>query len=136
MKGRPNGEDSDNYEVESEDDENILVVEELLDSDQELDGGYAPDTANTSDHGDISDGGASFAFRCSTSEPPSPSISPASSPINSNHGLPRYLVRARPTESLQENIMMVSPRPAKRARIFAARSLDDSTNASSRDPLL
>lgn len=143
MKGRPNGEDSDDYEVESEDDENILDMEELINSDQESVGDYTLDAANTLDHSDILDGGASpFAVPCSTSsEPPSPppslQISPISSPINSNHGSPpRYLVRPRPTEFLQENTMMVSQRPAKRARIFAARSLDDSTNASSRDPLL
>jgi hypothetical protein len=129
MKGQPNGEDSDDYEVESEDDENAPDMEELVNSEKESDG-------DASDHGDASDSGAPFPFPHSTLEPPSPPTSPFSSLINSNHGSPRHLVRPCPTETLEENIMMVSTRPAKCARIFAARSLDDSTNASSRDPLL
>jgi hypothetical protein len=136
MKGRPNGEDSDDYEVESEDDEHVPDVEELIDSEQESDGDDIPDAANTFDHDDVSDGGVPFTFSYFTSDSPSPPTSPVTSPINSNHGSPRHLVRPRPTESLQENITMISPRPAKRVRIFAAGSIEDSTNTNSKDSLL
>jgi len=81
MKGRPNGEDSDDYEIESEDEEDTF---------------HATAAAEASDSDDMFDGEDHFPAPHSTSgtpsPPPSPPTSRVASPVMSNYGSPRRLV--------------------------------------------
>jgi hypothetical protein len=121
MKGRPNGEDSDDYEIESEDAFHAAAAAEASDSDDMFDGeDHFPAPHSTSG---------------TPSPPPSPPTSRVASPVMSDYGSPRRLVRPRPPETLQENSLMGSPRPTKRARTIGISSLGNKTNTTSRDPL-
>jgi hypothetical protein len=122
MKGRPNGEDSDDYEIESEDEDDTIQPSTYC---NEV-AGDPSESEEGSDEDEASEASPPV------SPPPSPPISPVASPTKPNHGAMRGLVRPRPTEFLPENIV-ISPRPLKRARRVGTRLLGNTTNTSSKD---